>query len=240
MVYNSDTASASSLLVRLAGLTKLTRSLLAVWFYLNVVCRSCSLVNHRSTSTNPKRQQKMESKKLKQPKAPKSEVKAPLRRWEEAEDEDFCNPDKLLVCPYDPNHQIRACRFPYHLLKCKKNHPELANQLWTCPFNARHLMPKHELSHHMSNCVDRCSVSADYVESAETQRKFQVPVNNWTTPECDEDWDQEEEETVVPATPFVWGLSTSQLGQERSEPTVTNSLSSSLRAPRVFPWKLDK
>ncbi len=33
---------------------------------------------------------------------------------------DFCNPDKLLLCPYDPHHLIRACRFPYHLIKCRK------------------------------------------------------------------------------------------------------------------------
>ncbi|XP_072543727.1 gametocyte-specific factor 1 [Salminus brasiliensis] len=184
----------------------------------------------------------MASRSLQSSKASASEAKASLRRWEQAEDEDFCNPDKLLVCPYDPNHQIRACRFPYHLIKCRKNHPELAHQLWTCPFNARHLMPRHELSHHMSNCVDRCSVNTDYVESAETQRKFQVPVNNWTIPACDEDWDQEEEEeeAVMPAAPFVWGLSTSQLGQDWTEPAVTNSLSSSLRTPRVFPWKQEK
>lgn len=35
-------------------------------------------------------------------------------------DDDYCNPDKLLLCPYDANHKIRACRFPYHLIKCRK------------------------------------------------------------------------------------------------------------------------
>uniref|UniRef100_A0A4W4GZ23 CHHC U11-48K-type domain-containing protein n=1 Tax=Electrophorus electricus TaxID=8005 RepID=A0A4W4GZ23_ELEEL len=86
-----------------------------------------------------------------------------------------------------PNlHQIRACRFPYHLIKCKKNHPQLASALWTCPFNARHLMHKHELSHHMVNCVDRCSI----METVESKRKFEIPINTWTMPTCDEDWDQ--------------------------------------------------
>lgn len=33
---------------------------------------------------------------------------------------DSLDPEKLLQCPYDKNHQIRACRFPYHLIKCKK------------------------------------------------------------------------------------------------------------------------
>ncbi|KAL7875923.1 hypothetical protein AOLI_G00108860 [Acnodon oligacanthus] len=182
----------------------------------------------------------MASKTRKPSKASASQPRAPLRRWEEAHDEDYCNPEKLLVCPYDSNHQIRACRFPYHLIKCRKNHAELASQLWTCPFNARHLMPKHELSHHMSNCVDRCSINNDYVENAESQHRFQVPVNTWTIPVCDEDWDQEENETATPAAPFVWGLSTSQLSQDRTDQAVTNRLTSGLRAPRVLPWKLDK
>lgn len=30
------------------------------------------------------------------------------------------DPEKLLQCPYDKSHQIRACRFPYHLIKCGK------------------------------------------------------------------------------------------------------------------------
>lgn len=30
------------------------------------------------------------------------------------------DPDKLLQCPFDKNHQIRVCRFPYHLIKCRK------------------------------------------------------------------------------------------------------------------------
>ncbi|KAK3568004.1 hypothetical protein QTP86_028604 [Hemibagrus guttatus] len=166
------------------------------------------------------------------------EPKVPLRRWEEEQDDDLCDPDKLLLCPFDNNHKIRACRFPYHLIKCRKNNPQLASQLWTCPFNARHLMPKNELSHHMSTCVDRCSVNTDYAVTDETQRKFQVPVSTWSIPVCDEDWDQEEEEAGTPATPFVWGVSTSQLRQDWVEPAMTLSLTPGVRAPRVLPWKL--
>lgn len=33
---------------------------------------------------------------------------------------DSLDPEKLIQCPYDKNHQIRACRFPYHLIKCRK------------------------------------------------------------------------------------------------------------------------
>uniref|UniRef100_A0A673LHU9 CHHC U11-48K-type domain-containing protein n=1 Tax=Sinocyclocheilus rhinocerous TaxID=307959 RepID=A0A673LHU9_9TELE len=98
--------------------------------------------------------------------------------------------DKVLLCPYDPHHLILAYRFPYHLIKCRKNHPELVGELWTCPFNARHLMRKHELSHHIFTCVDRCSVSDTCVASDKTDSKFQIPVSTWTAPVCDEDWDE--------------------------------------------------
>lgn len=33
---------------------------------------------------------------------------------------DAWDPDRLVQCPYDPNHMIRQSRFPYHVLKCKK------------------------------------------------------------------------------------------------------------------------
>ncbi|ROL47909.1 Gametocyte-specific factor 1 [Anabarilius grahami] len=134
-------------------------------------------------------------------------------RWEEPQD--FCNPDKLLLCPYDPHHLIRACRFPYHLIKCRKNHPELLGELWTCPFNARHLMRKHELSHHISTCVDRCSVNETYVARDKTDSKFQIPVGTWTAPVCDEDWDEEVDKHVTTAPSFVRDLSKS-LPQDRS------------------------
>uniref|UniRef100_A0A3Q2P0I4 CHHC U11-48K-type domain-containing protein n=1 Tax=Fundulus heteroclitus TaxID=8078 RepID=A0A3Q2P0I4_FUNHE len=88
-----------------------------------------------------------------------------------------CDPDKLLQCPFDKNHQIRSCRFPYHLIKCRKNHPELASRLKTCPFNARHLVPKHELAHHTENCEDRISVDPED-EADDAQAPFVWGVNS--------------------------------------------------------------
>ena len=49
---------------------------------------------------------------------------------------DTLNPEKLLQYPYDKNHQIRAYRFLYQLIKCRKNHSDVADKLETCPFNA--------------------------------------------------------------------------------------------------------
>lgn len=157
---------------------------------------------------------------------------------EDMDEKEDCDPEKLLQCPFDKNHQIRACRFPYHLIKCRKNHPKLASELKTCPFNARHLIPKHEMTHHTATCVDRKSVSLVEPANAEEQRKWQVPVSTWTNPHTDEDWDKEADDSAVP---FVWGTSsTSYL-----KPEVTNgftnehNLSPGLRAPKTLPWSVN-
>ncbi|XP_066526598.1 gametocyte-specific factor 1 [Hoplias malabaricus] len=154
---------------------------------------------------------------------------------EPVKQDDPSDPNKLLQCPYDKNHQIRACRFPYHLLKCRKNHPKLASELKTCPFNAKHLMPKHELAHHIQNCEDRRSISIEEDGNSMMQRKFHVPVSTWTNPVSEEDWDKEADDN---ADTFVWGVSTNRLTENKPEPTTTISLTPGLRAPRTLPWKL--
>uniref|UniRef100_A0A8D0H1G1 Gametocyte specific factor 1 n=1 Tax=Sphenodon punctatus TaxID=8508 RepID=A0A8D0H1G1_SPHPU len=77
---------------------------------------------------------------------------------------DSMDPEKLIPCPYDKNHQIRACRFPYHLIKCRKNHPEMERQLATCPFNARHQVPREEINIHISSCDDKRCIEEDIGE----------------------------------------------------------------------------
>uniref|UniRef100_A0A3B5B8D1 Gametocyte-specific factor 1-like n=1 Tax=Stegastes partitus TaxID=144197 RepID=A0A3B5B8D1_9TELE len=91
------------------------------------------------------------------PSSPCREASA-AEQAEENEEKIKWDPDKLQQCPYDKNHQIRACRFPYHLIKCRKNHPKLARELKTCPYNARHLVHKHELAHHTETCENRMRV----------------------------------------------------------------------------------
>uniref|UniRef100_A0A8D0FJC2 Gametocyte specific factor 1 n=1 Tax=Strix occidentalis caurina TaxID=311401 RepID=A0A8D0FJC2_STROC len=68
---------------------------------------------------------------------------------------DVLDPERLIPCPYNKHHRIRACRFPYHLVKCKKSYPEVAKKLATCPFNARHLVPQADLSDHVLNTSSR-------------------------------------------------------------------------------------
>ncbi|XP_076022969.1 gametocyte-specific factor 1 isoform X2 [Genypterus blacodes] len=138
------------------------------------------------------------------------------------------DPDKLIRCPFDKSHQIRVSRFPYHLVKCSKNHPELARELQTCPYNARHLVPRNELAHHSETCEDRVFVNQAATES-ESQWKWQAPVGPWRNlgETMTEDWEEEADEH---ATPFVWGTHP----QVKLGPT--NNLGPSVRAPDTLPW----
>ncbi|XP_056279052.1 gametocyte-specific factor 1 isoform X2 [Pseudoliparis swirei] len=140
------------------------------------------------------------------------------------------DPEKLLQCPFDKNHLIRTCRFPYHLIKCRKNHPKLASELKTCPFNARHLVHKHELAHHTETCEDRITVCAEDEESTNADWKWKVPVSTWVNPDMSEDWGTEVDDA---ATPFVWGVNTA-LDQKLSD-----NLGSCFRSPDALPWSAD-
>ncbi|NXF85270.1 GTSF1 factor, partial [Eubucco bourcierii] len=113
---------------------------------------------------------------------------------------DAQDPERLVQCPYDKHHQIRARRFPYHLVKCRKSHPKEAKQLATCPFNARHLVPHQHLGDHIVTCTDKGFVEQDIMsQSCGSQREA---VSTWQAPPCDEDWEtelQEQSESL-----FIW------------------------------------
>jgi len=63
------------------------------------------------------------------------------------------NYEELVTCPYNKFHQIKKSRIQYHILKCKKSHPEL--ELVICPYNATHHFPKSEEREHLLSCRDR-------------------------------------------------------------------------------------
>ncbi|XP_068023591.1 gametocyte-specific factor 1 [Melanerpes formicivorus] len=144
---------------------------------------------------------------------------------------DAQDPERLLQCPYNKQHQIRACRFPYHLVKCRKSHPELAKQLATCPFSARHLVPQPDLRDHILSCPDRGLLEQDMVhQSCGSQR---MAVSTWQAPPCEEDWEAELQEEPEPL--FIWGET--KAGISRATSAEQSQLPSRLRAPRSSPWK---
>ncbi|KAM9445723.1 gametocyte-specific factor 1 [Clarias gariepinus] len=147
---------------------------------------------------------------------------------------DDADPNTIIQCPYDKNHQIRACRFPYHILKCAKNHPKLASELKSCPYNAKHLVSRHELAHHIEHCRDKPLTTMEDDSIAKPNPKFHVPIK-WTAPACEEDWEQEVDDN---AATFMWGVSNNSLPvNNKFEPPATNGCNVGVRAPRTLPWK---
>ncbi|XP_019960292.1 gametocyte-specific factor 1 [Paralichthys olivaceus] len=154
------------------------------------------------------------------------------QRAEETDEKGSLDPDRLLQCPFDKNHQIRVCRFPYHLIKCRKNHPKLARELKTCPFNACHLVPRHELTRHTETCENRISLDPAAVgESTNGHVKWQVPASTWVNPNMVENWDEEIDDE---APTFTWGKNTA-LNQKPNFATINGP---SLKGPGVLPGPL--
>lgn len=76
--------------------------------------------------------------------------------WSAPEDWSRWDPDTLMICPYDEAHRIKAKRFQHHLMKCRQNHPD--KDFVNCPFNAKHVMLRHDVRHHVSRCPDRSTI----------------------------------------------------------------------------------
>lgn len=56
-------------------------------------------------------------------------------------------------CPFDPLHIIAAKTFALHLVKCKRQHPDV--KLVSCHFDTSHLVKEEELREHMKTCSGR-------------------------------------------------------------------------------------
>ncbi|XP_033927449.1 gametocyte-specific factor 1 [Melopsittacus undulatus] len=96
------------------------------------------------------------------------------------------DPESLVQCPFDGSHRVRASRLPYHLVRCERNHPQLARSLATCPFNARHRVPQPELRRHVTECPDR-----RHEMELPPLKSSQQPEVPWKAPPCQEDWEAE-------------------------------------------------
>ncbi|XP_012688475.1 gametocyte-specific factor 1-like [Clupea harengus] len=159
--------------------------------------------------------------------------------WEDDGAVDDIDADRPVQCPFDKNHVIRTCRFAYHIQKCEKNNPELAAELVMCPYNAQHRMLKHEMDKHVNKCVNRKTERSKESDVKEVLPKFQVPVNRFSAPKSEEDWETESDYT---ADTFVWGKPVSthtppQNGWVGPKPSTTKSATPGLRLPSTLPWK---
>nr|XP_021410660.2 gametocyte-specific factor 1 [Lonchura striata domestica] len=111
-------------------------------------------------------------------------------------------PDALVQCPYDRNHQVRVSRLPYHLVRCQQNNPQVSRALATCPFNARHRVPRGHLRSHVSCCPDKLPLELP-PDPEDTAGPAWAPAQAWQPPPCREDWDAELGELEQEPPPFV-------------------------------------
>lgn len=199
-----------------------------------MTCQSKSVREKPSDQQPSKQKAKWTALSLK-----KEEEEKERRLEREGQGFDPLDPDGLLQCPYDSSHQIRACRFPYHLVKCRKNHMELANKLVTCPFNARHILSRGELSFHISSCDDRRCIEPD-IGDERVMYQIDPSPGVYSAPPCEEDWDKELQGGKAA---YLWGTPSNPGPCTGSLMDPNNSLGFNLRAPKsvpyVLPWKMN-
>ncbi|GLH02930.1 hypothetical protein R5R35_012618 [Gryllus longicercus] len=113
--------------------------------------------------------------------------------------------EPVLVCPYNPSHQILRSRMQYHLVKCQKNHPSTEKVI--CPFNATHRIPRPELQYHIATCPERRIVEEqkyvtqdESVDSVDGNKPGLVPYYMPRVPPCEENWDDFHGKGYDPAT----------------------------------------
>lgn len=62
--------------------------------------------------------------------------------------------EKLVNCPFDPNHKVKSGRLELHIMKCVRQHPGFD----ICPFDFAHRFKKEHMREHIENCSSRAAV----------------------------------------------------------------------------------
>ncbi|CAL4119003.1 unnamed protein product, partial [Meganyctiphanes norvegica] len=66
---------------------------------------------------------------------------------------DYRTTEKLVPCPFNESHQILPHRMALHIIKCRKNYPDV--EMRTCQYNATHIIPVADYDEHMTKCTDK-------------------------------------------------------------------------------------
>ena len=85
------------------------------------------------------------------------------------------DPDRevLIPCPYDPVHMISQMRFPYHLIKCRKNHN--GREYSQCPYDAKHVILKSKFQDHLKTCNKRAIIEPQLVMDDSRNLELLIP-----------------------------------------------------------------
>ncbi|NXY26942.1 GTSF1 factor, partial [Atrichornis clamosus] len=91
-----------------------------------------------------------------------------------------------------------------------QNNPQVSRTLATCPFNARHRVPRGHLRSHVTSCPDRLLLDVP-PDTEDTPRGHpREPPRAWQPPPCREDWDAELSELEEPP-PFILNVTNGDL-----------------------------
>lgn len=100
-----------------------------------------------------------------------------------------------LSCPYEPTHQILPHRMAQHIIKCRKNYPEL--DMKVCVFNATHVIPTKDYQAHILECPDKAIVERDIYRRQEVEDAMEIKRKEWITMPAESVWDEDWEKEMV-------------------------------------------
>ncbi|XP_045623049.1 uncharacterized protein [Procambarus clarkii] len=84
---------------------------------------------------------------------------------------DFRSTEKLVPCPYDPSHTVQPHRLAIHIVKCKRNHPDM--DMVPCHYNATHVLPSSKIKAHELECAEKHKNEVEFYQKRETCRRLQ-------------------------------------------------------------------
>ncbi|XP_068208108.1 serine-rich adhesin for platelets-like [Palaemon carinicauda] len=159
--------------------------------------------------------------------------------YKEDEGQRYRESEELWKCPYDESHLILPLKFSAHLVKCRKNHPQI--NLERCFYNSNHYVKKSKMRQHLRECEDKANYDKLYPESS-----FDPPLSNFgasATPYeseavWEDDWYPEETQKLDQARGVQSPSAQYKLFSDSST-TTSNTTSPGLSSPLGLESRVD-